>query len=62
MQSAVSGLRNQTESQMTREELERASRDELIAYLEGWGFQCYDHETTDELRAAALENQSTEGA
>ncbi len=34
----------------------------LIAYLEGWGFQCYDHETTDELRAAALENFETEGA
>lgn len=47
---------------MTREDLQRASRDELVTYLEGWGFQCYDSETTDELRAAALENQVTEGA
>lgn len=47
---------------MTREEIERMNRSELIAYLEGWGFQCYDHETTDELREAALENFDTEGA
>lgn len=46
----------------TREEIERASRAELVEYLEAWGFQCYDHETTDELRAAALENFDTEGA
>ncbi|MBS3912714.1 MAG: hypothetical protein KGZ70_12985 [Hydrogenophaga sp.] len=47
---------------MTREEIEKMDRQELIAYLEGWGFQCYDHETTDELREAALENFDTEGA
>ncbi len=47
---------------MTREDLLQASRDELVAYLEGWGYQCYDSETTDELRAAALENHATEGA
>ncbi len=46
---------------MTREDLQRASREELVAYLEGWGFQCYDSETTDDLRAAALENHATEG-
>ncbi len=46
----------------TRQELEQASRAELIAYLESWGFQCYDSETDDELRAAALENYYTEGA
>jgi hypothetical protein len=46
---------------MTRNELQTATRDELIAYLESWGFQCYEHETTDELREAALENFDTEG-
>lgn len=46
----------------TREELAQASRAELVAYLEAWGFQCYDSETTDELREAALGNYYTEGA
>lgn len=47
---------------MTITELAQLSRAELITYLEAWGFQCYDHETTDELRAAAIENFHTEGA
>ncbi len=47
---------------MIRAELETATRDELIAYLESWGFQCYDNESTEELRAAALENHKTEGS
>lgn len=46
----------------TREEIEHADRAELVRYLEAWGFQCYEHETTDELRAAALDNFDTEGA
>ena len=45
---------------MTKRELERASREQLIAYLESWGFACYDHESTDELRTAALLNHQTE--
>lgn len=45
---------------MTRDELQQASRAELVAYLESWGFQCYDSETTDELRDAAIENHLTE--
>lgn len=45
---------------MTRAEINAMTRKELIAYLEGWGFQCYDHETTAELREAALENHRTE--
>ena len=45
---------------MTREEIKQATRDELIEYLEGWGFQCYDHETTSELRDAVLENATEE--
>lgn len=46
----------------SRAELLQASREELVAYLEGWGFQCYDSESTEELRAAALDNYVTEGA
>jgi hypothetical protein len=42
-------------------ELRRATRRELVAYLESWGTCCYAHETTKELRAAALENCRTEG-
>lgn len=43
------------------DEIRRASRDDVVAYLTGWGFQCYDHETTDELRDAAIDNFETEG-
>ncbi len=42
------------------EDIQTADRPTLIAYLEGWGFQCYDHETDDELREAARENFVTE--
>lgn len=45
---------------MTLEELTTATRGELIDYLTSWGFQCYDHETTSELREAAIENYTTE--
>lgn len=46
---------------MTRDEILRASRAELVAYLESWGFAVYDHEPVDELRTAALLNHETEG-
>lgn len=46
---------------MNREEILYASRTSLTLYLESWGFQCYAHETTDELRCAALNNYATEG-
>ena len=46
---------------MSREEILYASRTSLILYLESWGFQCYAHEHTDELRCAALNNIDTEG-
>lgn len=42
-------------------DLHRASRAELVDYLESWGFACYDWETTDELRVAALLNDQAEG-
>lgn len=45
---------------MTRSELLTATRAELVAYLEAWGFQCYDYESTADLREAALENHRTE--
>ena len=37
-----------------------ATREELVDYLESWGFACYESETLEELRAAALQNQQTE--
>jgi hypothetical protein len=46
---------------MTKKGLEEASREELVEYLESWGFACYDSETTEELRTAALQNCQTEG-
>lgn len=42
------------------QDIKQASREELVAYLTGWGFQCYDHETTNKLREAAIENFETE--
>ncbi len=45
---------------MTYEEILHATRDELVAYLEAWGFACYDSDHTQELRTAALENLATE--
>lgn len=47
---------------MTRHEIKTMTRKQLIAYLESWGFQCYDHETTRQLREAAIENFNTEKA
>ena len=38
---------------MDMDEVKGASREELVRYLENRGFQCYDHEPTDELREAA---------
>lgn len=46
---------------MVRADLERATREELIAYLESWGYQCYDSETTEQLLEAALDNFDLEG-
>ena len=36
---------------MTRNQLQDADRWLLVMYLEYWGYQVYDHETLDELRA-----------
>ena len=37
------------------EDIQRAGREEIIQYLEGWGFAVYDHEDTDNLRDAAID-------
>jgi len=47
---------------MSVQYLKNATRKQLIAYLENWGYQCYDKETTGELRKAALQNFATEKA
>lgn len=41
---------------VSRRDLERASRPELVEYLESRGSACYDDETTELLRAAALDD------
>ena len=43
------------------EDIENATRNELIGYLESWGCACYDDESTSLLREAALETFETEG-
>ncbi len=45
----------------TLSEIEAADRAALVQYLQAWGFQCYGHETTEDLRTAARENFETEG-
>ena len=42
--------------EVSRRDLERASRSELIDYLEARGSACYDDESTELLRAAALDD------
>jgi hypothetical protein len=46
---------------LSREDISAATRDELVALLEGdFCVQCYDYETTYELREAAYQNWDTE--
>jgi len=42
--------------EVSRRDLERATRTELVEYLEARGAACYDHESTELLRAAALDD------
>ena len=44
----------------SRKELEVASRDELVTFLELRGSACYDHEPTELLREAALDDYDSE--
>ena len=41
---------------VSRRDLERASRSELVDYLEARGSACFDDESTELLRAAALDD------
>jgi len=43
------------------EDIQRASREEVVQYLEGWGCACYDDESTSLLKEAAIETFETEG-
>ena len=43
------------------EEVQNASRQELVQYLESWGTACYDDESTSLLREAAIDTFETEG-
>ena len=38
----------------TRSQIRRASRDQLVEFMESRGFQCYDHEKVSDLRRDAL--------
>ena len=42
-------------------DVQRATRDELIQYLESWGTACFDDESTSLLREAAIDTFETEG-
>ena len=42
--------------EVSRRDLERASRLELVEYLEARGSACYEDESTELLRAAALDD------
>ena len=42
--------------EVSRRDLERASRSELVDYLEARGSACYDDESTELLRVAALDD------
>ena len=43
------------------EDIQRASREEVVQYLEGWGCACYDCESTSLLKEAAKDIFETEG-
>ncbi len=48
--------------EVSRRDLERASRSELVDYLEARGSACYDDESTELLRAAALDDWDGENS
>ena len=47
---------------VSRRDIERASRSELVAYLEARGSACYDDESTELLREAALDDWDGENS
>jgi len=42
-------------------QIKKATRREIVAYLESWGTACYDDEPTSLLREAAIDTFRTEG-
>jgi hypothetical protein len=46
---------------MTLYEIRKATRKEIVAYLESWGYACYNDEPLKLLRATAMDNCRTEG-
>ena len=42
------------------EDIHRASRAQLVEYLEAWGTACFDDESTSLLREAAIDTFNTE--
>ncbi len=42
-------------------QIKKATRREIVAYLESWGTACYSDEPLSLLRAAAIETFQTEG-
>ena len=47
---------------MNLTEIKNATRQELVEYLEGYGFQVYPDESMKTLRNAAMENYWTENS
>lgn len=45
---------------VNRDDIAKATRDQLIRYLESRGFACYDDESTDLLRETAMEDWHNE--
>jgi hypothetical protein len=43
------------------QDVQNATREQLIDYLESWGTACYDDEPTSLLRDAAIDTFNTEG-
>ena len=46
--------------EVSRRDLERATRSELVDYLEARGSACYDDESVESLREAALDDWDSE--
>ena len=45
---------------VTKRDIKRMTRSELVRYLESRGVACYDDESTSELRACAIEDLECE--
>lgn len=41
---------------LTKNDIDSMTRDEVIEFLESWGYQCYDYESTSYLKECAYEH------